>query len=62
MLAHIIKAAGNVVGMTSKDGADIDGHLSVKDDVTGPTLARIVLHDPAVCGYGRYGNSPCRYC
>ncbi len=48
MLAHILKTAGHVVGMTSTDGVYIDGHLSVKGDMTGPSSAQIVLRDPAV--------------
>jgi cyanophycin synthetase len=48
MLAHILKTAGHVVGMTSTDGVYIDGRLSVKGDMTGPTSARIVLRDPTV--------------
>jgi len=48
MLAHIMKGVGHTVGMTSTDGVYIDGHLSVKGDMTGPTSAAIVLRDPAV--------------
>ena len=48
MLAHILKTAGGCVGMTSTDGVYIDGKLSVKGDMTGPTSAQIVLRDPAV--------------
>ena len=48
MLAHILKTAGHVVGMTSTDGVYIDGRLTVKGDMTGPTSARIVLRDPTV--------------
>jgi cyanophycin synthetase len=48
MLAHILKTAGHTVGMTSTDGVYIDGRLSVKGDMTGPTSARIVLRDPSV--------------
>ncbi|MEL7451508.1 MAG: cyanophycin synthetase, partial [Pseudomonadota bacterium] len=48
MLAHILKTAGHHVGMTSSDGVYIDGHLSVKGDMTGPASAQIVLRDPAV--------------
>jgi len=48
MLAHILKAAGHICGMTSTDGVYIDGHLSVKGDMTGPTSAQIVLRDPMV--------------
>lgn len=48
MLSHILKTAGHRVGMTSTDGVYIDGRLSVKGDMTGPTSARIVLRDPSV--------------
>ena len=48
MLAHILKTAGHTVGMTSTDGVYIDGRLSVKGDMTGPTSAHIVLRDPTV--------------
>lgn len=48
MLASIMKSAGYVTGMTSTDGVYIDGHLTVKGDMTGPTSAQIVLRDPSV--------------
>jgi len=48
MLAHILKTAGHCVGMTSTDGVYIDGKLSVRGDMTGPTAAHIVLRDPSV--------------
>ena len=48
MLAHILKTAGHVVGMTSSDGVYIDGHLTVKGDMTGPISAQMVLRDPSV--------------
>ena len=48
ILAHILKTAGHTVGMTSTDGVYIDGRLSVKGDMTGPTSAHIVLRDPTV--------------
>ena len=48
MLAHILKGSGRTVGMTSTDGVYIDGHLSVKGDMTGPVAAQIVLRDPSV--------------
>lgn len=48
MLAHIMKAGGKIVGMTSTDGVYVDGKLSVKGDMTGPKSAQIVLRDPAV--------------
>ncbi len=48
MLASIMKSAGFTTGMTSTDGVYIDGHLTVKGDMTGPTAAQIVLRDPSV--------------
>jgi len=48
MLSHILKTAGHVVGMTSTDGVYVDGHLSVKGDMTGPVSSQIVLRDPLV--------------
>jgi cyanophycin synthetase len=48
MLAHILKTAGHVVGMTSTDGVYVDGHLTVKGDMTGPVSSQIVLRDPSV--------------
>lgn len=48
MLGHIMKTSGNIVGMTSTDGVYVDGKLSVKGDMTGPTSAQIVLRDPSV--------------
>jgi cyanophycin synthetase len=48
MLSHIMKTAGHIVGMTSTDGVYVDGHLSVKGDMTGPASAQIVLRDPDV--------------
>ncbi|MDJ0653180.1 MAG: cyanophycin synthetase [Xanthomonadales bacterium] len=48
MLSHILKTAGHTVGTTSTEGVYIDGHLSVKGDMTGPSAANIVLRDPNV--------------
>lgn len=48
MLASVMKSAGFTTGMTSTDGVYIDGHLTVKGDMTGPTSAQIVLRDPSV--------------
>jgi cyanophycin synthetase len=48
MLGHILKTAGHTVGMTSTDGVYIDGRLSVRGDMTGPSSAQIVLRDPTV--------------
>ncbi|MEP0204004.1 MAG: cyanophycin synthetase [Halioglobus sp.] len=48
MLSHILKDCGHTVGLTSTDGIQIDGKISVKGDMTGPTSAQIVLRDPSV--------------
>jgi len=48
LLAHILKVAGHVAGYTTTDGIYIDGHLTVKGDMTGPKSAQIVLRDPTV--------------
>ncbi|NND00257.1 MAG: cyanophycin synthetase, partial [Gammaproteobacteria bacterium] len=48
MLASIMKSDGFTTGMTSTDGVYIDGHLTVKGDMTGPKAAQIVLRDPSV--------------
>ena len=48
MLAHITMMAGYTPGSTSSDGVFINGSLTVKGDMTGPTSARMVLRDPDV--------------
>lgn len=48
MLSHVLKTAGHVVGNTATEGVYIDGHLTVKGDMTGPKAAHIVLRDPSV--------------
>jgi cyanophycin synthetase len=48
MLAHILKLAGQVVGLTTTDGVYIDGQRTVAGDMTGPVAARMVLADPFV--------------
>ncbi|MEL6364352.1 MAG: cyanophycin synthetase [Pseudomonadota bacterium] len=48
MLAHILKMSGHVVGQTGTDAVYIDGNVSVKGDMTGPTAASMVLRDPIV--------------
>jgi len=40
MLSYIMKTSGNTVGMTSTDGVYIDGHLTVKGDMTGPVSSQ----------------------
>ncbi len=48
MVAHIFRMNGHYVGLTTTDGVYIDGQLTVKGDMTGPTAARMVLRDPSV--------------
>ncbi len=48
MVSHVLQMAGYVPGMTSTDGVFIDGRLSVKGDMTGPSGAQMVLRDPFV--------------
>ncbi len=48
MLGHILKMSGHVVGQTSTDAVSIDGNVTVKGDMTGPTAAGMVLRDPDV--------------
>lgn len=48
MLAHVLRLAGHHVGMTSTDAVYINGHLTVKGDMTGPKAAGMVLRDPDV--------------
>ena len=48
MLAHVMKMSGCVVGQTSTDAVSIDGNVTVKGDMTGPTAASMVLRDPDV--------------
>ncbi|MBT3299990.1 MAG: cyanophycin synthetase [Candidatus Marinimicrobia bacterium] len=48
MLAHLMKIAGHTVGYTTTDGVYIDGHVTVKGDMTGPQSAQMVLRDPDV--------------
>jgi len=48
MVGHILKGTGETVGMTSTEGVYIDGQLTVRGDMTGPTAARMVLRDPSV--------------
>jgi len=48
MLAHIMKSSGHIVGLTSTDGVYVDGKVTVKGDMTGPTSAQMVLRDPSV--------------
>jgi len=48
MVAHILKAHGLKVGLSSSTGVYIGGKRVTKGDCTGPRSARIVLDDPTV--------------
>jgi cyanophycin synthetase len=48
MIAHIMKQAGKLVGMTTTDGIYIDGTQIASGDMSGPTSAQMVLKNPTV--------------
>ncbi|MBY3266860.1 cyanophycin synthetase [Rhizobium laguerreae] len=48
MLAHILAADGQIVGMTSSNGVYIDGRRILEGDCTGPRSARVVLGEPTI--------------
>ncbi|WP_407928413.1 cyanophycin synthetase [Deinococcus aquaedulcis] len=48
MVAHILRHAGRVVGLTTSNGIYIDGEQIVSGDTTGPKSAKVVLSDPNV--------------
>jgi cyanophycin synthetase len=48
MIAHIMRAAGQHVGMTTTDGVYIDETQIAAGDMAGPTSAQMVLKNPAV--------------
>ncbi|MDP9365393.1 MAG: Mur ligase family protein [Chloroflexota bacterium] len=48
MIAHVMRAAGRRVGLTTSDGAYVDGTLVASGDMTGPRSAREILADPRV--------------
>ena len=48
MLAHVLKTAGQTVGLATREGLAIDGDRLLTDDRSGPTGARSVLHNPSV--------------
>ncbi len=48
MIAHIFKAMGYKVGMTSTDGIYIDERLVKRADASGPKSAQMVLQNPRV--------------
>ena len=48
MITHIMRAAGQHVGMTTTDGVYIDDTQIAAGDMAGPTSAQMVLKNPAV--------------
>jgi cyanophycin synthetase len=48
LVAHILRSAGRVVGMTSSDGIDVSGRTIESGDCAGPRSARKVLLNPQV--------------
>lgn len=48
MLAHILKAAGLRVGLTTTTGIYVDEHRIVEADASGPWSARLLLRDPTI--------------
>ena len=48
MLAHVLKTAGQTVGLATREGIAVDGDALVRGDRSGPAGARSVLHNPSV--------------
>jgi cyanophycin synthetase len=48
MISHILKMAGQRVGLTTTDGIYIDGTQILKGDMSGPQSAQMVLQNPTV--------------
>lgn len=48
MIAHIMRAAGRTVGLTTTDAIEIDGDLIATGDMAGPSSAQLVLRHPRV--------------
>jgi len=48
LVAHILRSAGRVVGMTSSDGIDVSGRTIEGGDCAGPRSARKILLNPQV--------------
>jgi cyanophycin synthetase len=48
LVAHILRSAGRVVGMTSTDGIDVSGRTIEGGDCAGPRSARKILVNPQV--------------
>ncbi len=48
IIAHIMKTAGQKVGMTTTDGIYINGTQILSGDMSGPTSAKMVLKNPTI--------------
>lgn len=48
MIAHVLAATGQQVGMTTTDGIYLGTECLMKGDTTGPQSARLILSDPQV--------------
>jgi cyanophycin synthetase len=48
MVAHILKRAGQCVGLTTSTGIYVDGRTIMTGDTTGPKSASVILRDPTV--------------
>jgi cyanophycin synthetase len=48
MVAHVLRAQGLTVGLTSTSGVYVNAELVAAGDATGPKSARMVLRDPTV--------------
>jgi cyanophycin synthetase len=48
MIAHIMRATGQTVGLTTTDGIYVDDELIAAGDMAGPQSAQFVLQDPRV--------------
>ncbi|WP_136067395.1 cyanophycin synthetase [Modicisalibacter radicis] len=48
LLAHLLRQAGRKVGMACTGGIEIDNHVILRGDYSGPQAAAIVLREPTV--------------
>ena len=48
LIAHLLKLAGGHVGIASTGSVEVDNHVILRGDYSGPTGAQTVLREPAV--------------
>lgn len=48
LIAHLLSATGQTVGLTTTDGIYLNGERIVEGDTTGPRSAQVILSDPTV--------------